>query len=232
MAPPSPDRAVPAPDVRPAGKRASLRDQAYAEIKRRIVTTELKPGEAVTVTDLADALGFGRTPVMQAVDRLMIDGLVEVMPRKGVVVSPVSLTELVEIIEIRLLNEGQAARWAAERASDALVAEMRANLEGLRAATKTRDLEQLIALDRAFHRLITQAAGNSILAEILGNLHDRSSRFWAMSLNVPRHDERVVEQHAAIIEAIAAHDPDRAEKAVRDHAAAFQQNLVSQVLRG
>ncbi len=215
----------------PSGKRVSLRDRAYAEIKRRIVTTELKPGEAVTVTDLADALGFGRTPVIQAVDRLMIDGLVEVMPRKGVVVSPVSLDELVEIIEIRLLNEGQAARWAAERASAALIEEMRANLEGLKAATQARDLEKLIELDRAFHRLITQGAGNSILAEILGNLHDRSSRFWAMSLNVPRHDARVIEQHTAIIEAIAAHDPDRAEQAVRDHAAAFQQNLVSQVLK-
>ena len=213
-------------------KKLSLRDQAYEVIKAKIVSCDLKPGEAVTVTDLAEALGIGRTPVIQAVDRLMVDGLVEVMPRKGVVVSPVSLDELVEIIEVRLLNEGQAARWAAERIQERQVSDLRANLENMAKATKERATERIIALDREFHRLISAAAGNSIMAELLGNLHDRSVRFWTLSLNVPDHNLRVCEQHAEILAALAAHDAERAEAAVRAHISAFKQNLVSNLMGG
>ncbi|MDK3018859.1 GntR family transcriptional regulator [Pseudodonghicola flavimaris] len=211
-------------------KKLSLRDQAYEEIKGRIVSCELKPGEAVTVTELAEALGIGRTPVIQAVDRLMVDGLVEVMPRKGVVVSPVSLDELVDIIEVRLLNECRVARWAAERISDTQIADLNRNLAAMRKATETRNVEQLITLDREFHRLINASAGNAVMAELLGNLHDRSSRFWTLSLNVPDHNKRVCEQHAEIVEALAAHDADRAEKAVYDHITAFRSNLVENML--
>jgi DNA-binding GntR family transcriptional regulator len=232
MPPPRPAApADPAARAAAEGRRVSLRDRAYDSIKHRIITCELRPGEAVTVTDLAETLNLGRTPVIQAVDRLMVDGLVEVMPRKGVVVSPVSLDELVEIIEVRTLNEAQAVRWAAEKAGPAEVAQMRANLAAARAAAAARDLDAMIALDRGFHRLVSAAAGNAILAEFLGNLHDRALRFWFISLRAPDHNARVCDQHAAVIEAIAAQDPDAAEAAMRSHIAAFQTNIVAQVLR-
>lgn len=211
-------------------KKLSLRDQAYEIIKSRIVSCELKPGEAVTVTELAESLGFGRTPVIQAVDRLMVDGLVEVMPRKGVVVSPVSLDELVNIIAVRLLNECETARWAAERIGVSQIEAMKANLDAMVNATAVRDVDQIISLDREFHRLISSCAGNAIMTELLSNLHDRSARFWTLSLNVPEHNKRVCEQHAEIIEALADHDPDKAEKAVRNHITAFKTNLVENLL--
>jgi len=211
-------------------KKASLRDQAYEVIKGRIVSCDLKPGEAITVSELADALGIGRTPVIQAVDRLMIDGLVGVMPRKGVVVSPVSLNQLLDITDVRLLNECRVARWAAERISDDQISEMRRNLGEMEKATEKRDMEQLITLDREFHRLISTAAGNEIMTELLSNLHDRSARFWTLSLNIPDHNKRVCAQHRGIIEALAGHDPDEAEKAVREHITAFKSNLVENLL--
>lgn len=213
------------------GKRKSLRDTAYEEIKRRIVSCELRPGEAVTVTELADELELGRTPVIQAIDRLTVDGLVEVMPRKGVVVSPVSLDDFVEIIEMRLVNEAQAVRWAAEKASRADVAEMEANVDATWRAAHAHDIDQMIALDREFHRAITAAAGNSILSEFLGNLHDKALRFWFISLRAPDHNIRVCEQHALILEGIRAHDPVAAEKAMRDHIASFHSNTTNQILR-
>ena len=218
------------PGAASENKKQSLRDQAYEIIKGQIVSCELKPGEAVTVTELAAALGVGRTPVIQAIDRLMIDGLVEVLPRKGVVVSPVSLDELVEIIDVRLLNECRAARWAAGRASDNQIADMRSNLDAMVKATATREMDRLISLDREFHRLISTCAGNSIMTELLSNLHDRSVRFWTLSLNVPDHNKRVCEQHAAIVSALAEHDEDKAEKAVYDHITAFKTNLVENLL--
>jgi DNA-binding GntR family transcriptional regulator len=221
-------RAVKAPR---AGKRMSLRDQAYEAIKHQIVTCELKPGEPVTVTGLAEALTIGRTPVIQAIDRLTVDGLVRVMPRKGVVVSPVSLNDFVEIIEVRLLNEARAARWAAERAQRTEIAEMKSNLNALRGAAKQGNIDDFIALDRTFHRMISNAARNRLLADILSNLHDRSLRFWFISARVAEHTARVCEEHAAIFEAIRSHDPDAAEKMIQAHISSFHSNAMSQIIR-
>src|SRR5690348_5160813 len=85
-----------------SSKQASLRDLAYEAIKRQIVTSDLRPGEALTVAGIAEALNMGRTPVIQAIDWLTVEGLLVVMPRKGVVVSPVSLDNFIEIVEVRL----------------------------------------------------------------------------------------------------------------------------------
>ncbi|WP_163851769.1 GntR family transcriptional regulator [Pseudooceanicola aestuarii] len=213
------------------GKRESLRGQAYEALKKRILSCDLKPGEAVTVAALAQDMGLGRTPVIQAVDRLMLDGLVEVMPRKGVVVSPVSLEVLIEIIEVRLLNECRAARWASQRITDKQVKALRNNVKAMQKAAAAREVEQLISLDSAFHKLISEAAGNDILAELLENLHDRSLRFWTLSLQVPEHNDRVVDQHSKIVEALANRDADASEEAVREHIAAFQSNIVDRVMR-
>lgn len=212
-------------------RRESLRDLAYEAIKRRILSCELRPGETVTVTELAGALGLGRTPVIQAIDRLAVDGLLEVMPRKGVVVAPVSLDAFVEIVEVRLLNETHAARWAAEKATRADLAEMEENVAASWTAARARDIDALMGLDREFHRIVSRAAGNAVLAEILGNLHDRAMRFWFISLKVPDHNLRVCAQHAAILEAMAAGDPDAAEESMRAHIRAFHANVTGHLLR-
>ncbi|RVU36846.1 GntR family transcriptional regulator [Hwanghaeella grinnelliae] len=216
---------------KPIEKRKSLRDTAYEEIKRRIVSCELRPGEAVTVTELAAELELGRTPVIQAIDRLTVDGLVEVMPRKGVVVSPVSLDDFVENIEMRLINETQAVRWAAEKASRDDIARIRKNVDATWKAANAHDIDAMIALDREFHRSITAAAGNLILSEFLGNLHDKALRFWFISLRAPDHNIRVCEQHAEILAGIKKHDPAAAEKAMREHIASFHANTTNQILR-
>src|SRR5262245_40892958 len=84
---------------------ASLRDAAYDAIKHRIITCAFRPGEYINELQLSSMLKIGRTPVHQALDRLMIEGLVDVIPRKGVIVRPVSLNEVLQIIETRLVNE-------------------------------------------------------------------------------------------------------------------------------
>ncbi|MAN76966.1 MAG: GntR family transcriptional regulator [Rhizobiales bacterium] len=213
--------------MKTVGKRVSLRDTAYDEIRKLIVTCELRPGQPLTVTDLAEALNIGRTPVIQAIDRLAVDGLVDVMPRKGIVVSPVSLDDFMEVIEMRMVNETAAVRWAAERASRAEIAMMEANLAAIWRAAKDRNIEEFISLDRDFHRLITQSASNRILGDVLSSLHDKALRFWFISLKAPDHNIRVCEQHAAVIEGIKSGNLDVAEKAMREHIASFQMNATS-----
>src|SRR5438874_1163895 len=87
--------------------RQSLRDAAYEAIKNRIITCKFKPGECINEASVSALLGYGRTPVHQALDRLMLEEMVEVIPRKGVIVKPVIVHDVMQMIEVRLINETQ-----------------------------------------------------------------------------------------------------------------------------
>jgi DNA-binding GntR family transcriptional regulator len=213
----------------PAGSPASLRDTAYDAIKHRIITCAFKPGEYINELQLSALLKIGRTPVHQALDRLMIEGMVEVIPRKGVIVRPVSLNEVLQIIEVRLINEPFGARLAAEQANDTDLAELAEVLERAKHWAARRNIEKMMLLDREFHLLIARASKNAVLTELLRNLHERSLRFWFISLNAPAQYDAVQNEHAAIWDAIRQRNPDQAELAMRRHIQSFRTN-VSQFL--
>jgi DNA-binding GntR family transcriptional regulator len=220
-------------DAAPARRRrgepvVSLRDTAYEAIKRRIITCDLKPGEVLSEGVLSGELNIGRTPVHQAIDRLAADGLIDVLPRKGIMVKPISLNEIFDIIDVRLVNEAFCVRKVAELAEPADLARLAENLDATWAAAKGRDIETMMNLDRAFHALLAASSRNSLLPDIMGNLHDRSTRLWFISLRSNEHHVRVCEQHAAVVEGIRKQDPDQAEKAIREHIEAFRENIVRQ----
>ena len=202
---------------------ASLRDAAYDAIKHRIITCAFRPGEYINELQLSSMLKIGRTPVHQALDRLMIEGMVDVIPRKGVIVRPVSLNEVLQIIETRLVNETYCSRLAAERANNSDV------LKRTKHWTSMRNVENMMLLDREFHLLVARAAKNDVLMELLRSLHERSLRFWFISLNAPAQYESVHDQHHAIFAAIQQRDPDKSEAAMRAHIESFRAN-VSQFL--
>lgn len=214
----------------PGRKRLkSLRETAYDAIRHSIITCELRPGEVLSEAEISASLGLGRTPVHQALARLMVEGLIEVLPRKGVVVRPVSLDEILDIIDVRLINEGYCVRRAAQMADASDIALLERNVEAMKSAMAAADTEELMRLDQEFHVTLSRIARNTILAELLRNLHDRSLRFWFISLRAPDHHERVLMQHEAVLDAIRARDADRAEREMREHIDAFRINLTRQL---
>ena len=206
---------------------SSLLETAYEQIKQHITACEFRPGDYLNEAELSSQLGIGRTPVHQAIDRLMMEGLVQVMPRKGIIVTPVSLDSVVQTIEVRLLNECCCARLAAERANEEDIRILDDIFARAEAELPRRSSERLMRLDREFHGAIAQSSRNAVLADVLGRLHDKSLRFWILSLNTPGHHARVHAQHRAIIDGIRAHDPLAAEQAMRDHIEDFRRNLLS-----
>jgi DNA-binding GntR family transcriptional regulator len=218
---------------RPASREAavqpeaasSLRDAAYDAIKHRVITCAFRPGEYINELQLSTLLKIGRTPVHQALDRLMVEGMVEVIPRKGVIVKPVSLNEVLQIIEVRLINEPFGARIAAEQANDADLNELADVIARARHWASLRNVENLMLLDREFHFLIARATKNDVMSELLRNLHERSLRFWFLSLNAPKQYEKVQDEHAAILDAIRKRDPDKAEAAMRRHIESFRTSV-------
>jgi DNA-binding GntR family transcriptional regulator len=188
--------------------RLSLRDQAYDSIKRRIITMRYRPGAYLNEARISDDLSIGRTPVRQALERLRLEGMVDIMPRKGVIVRPVSLEEVLELIEIRLVNEPYCAALAAQRVTSLEITALQSVLVCTDQHIATHDLETLMDLDREFHGGISRAARNRVLGELLLQLHERSLRFWFITLNDRHHLLQVRREHGNILQAIAVRDAE------------------------
>lgn len=209
--------------------RQSLRDAAYEAIKHRIITCAFKPGECINEASVSELLGLGRTPVHQAIDRLMLEEMVDVIPRKGVIVKPVILQDVMQMIEVRMVNETQCARLAAARAEESHIEQMSAVLGKASRAIDKQDIHSLMELDREFHLLLASASKNFELAEIIRRLNERSLRFWFISFTTPDHHQSFQRQHETLFEAVRRHDADAAEDAMRIHIEAFRKSVVRQL---
>lgn len=219
------DQLQPGSSARP--RRVSLVDQAYDAIKHRITTVAYAPGAALNEMQVSEELGIGRTPVHQALHRLAQEGLVDVLPRKGVMVRPVSLDEIAHIIEVRLVNEPYCAAQAARRATQASLEEPKKILEAAQFELDIGNgVGELMRLDRRFHAWISATAGNPVLAEIVKQLQDRAARFWFLSLSESEHPWRVQEEHTEILRAIAARDETRAAEKARIHIESFRNTIL------
>jgi DNA-binding GntR family transcriptional regulator len=220
--------AVPAPAVPPgkASSGAALRELAYAEIKRRIISCEFRPGEAINEAQVGALLGLGRTPVHQALHRLESDGLVTILPRKGVLVAPLSLNDVLDMIEVRLSNELLCVTLAAERAHASDIQAMRDIVQRSAILLEQRDINGLMALDLKFHTAISAASRNRVLAELLRGLHEKQARFWFLSLQDPVHLANVYEEHMAVLDALERRDIPGAREAIRTHIDEFRKNII------
>ncbi|MBE9606930.1 GntR family transcriptional regulator [Acetobacteraceae bacterium H6797] len=204
----------------------SLQEQAYRAIRARIVTCRIPPGSILNEGQVASMIGLGRTPVHQAFDRLRLEGLVTVQPRRGVMVRGIELGEMLEIIEARLVNECHVAGLAAMRATPADIAALEENLLRSGGATGVKDTERLMLLEQEFHGLIADMAGNEVLATFLANLRDRAIRFWYVASGREPHRQLVVAQHADIVQAIARADRAGAEAAMARHLEDLRQSVL------
>ena len=198
----------------------SFADRAYYAIRELIVTLELAPGAVVREPELTERLGIGRTPVREALRRLAQERLVEVFPRRGMFVTKVDVRDLARLCEVRLALEPEAARLAAERATQADLAELRAVLTELDVRRK-RDPRALIDLDERIHRAIYHASHNPYLAETLEQYYAHALRIWMVAL--ARTDiGAAVGGHHAVLEAVVRGDGARAAGLMREHVESFE----------
>ncbi|GKT17946.1 GntR family transcriptional regulator [Acidovorax sp. SUPP2522] len=207
------------------GGGAQLREQAYADIKRRIIACELAPGAQINEGALGTLLGLGRTPIHQALHRLEMEGLVTILPRKGIVVAPLSLDEVLDMIEVRACNETLCVRLAAERVRPAELAAMRHLLDEAPALLAAHDVPALMALDLRFHSAISAAARNTVLADLLRRLHEQQARFWFLTLSEAGHSVRIHDEHQDILAALERHDPDAGAAAMQRHIDDFRRAI-------
>jgi DNA-binding GntR family transcriptional regulator len=201
-------------------------DRAYQQLKRMIVTLELDPGANIDERELMSRLEIGRTPLREAVARLVSERLILHTPRKGAWVSPLSITDLQQMLEARAALDALVARRAATLVNDEDRASLRTFLED--AAKSPFDLEhnvELVELDFALHSRIAKISGNSYLASFSDQVNSAMLRYWHLA---GRSDQALVTwsgRHIDLIEAITSGDPDWAEAAARKHVSQLRDNL-------
>jgi DNA-binding GntR family transcriptional regulator len=203
----------------------SLQQQIHDRLLGRILRRELEPGERISPPEIAAALGVSITPVRDAVNQMAAEGLVTVTPRRGTIVSPVSVRDIEELYEIRLMIEPQAAELAAGRASPAEIARMQELAEQLESgppsgATGVDDLETYlreIELDAELHAAVVRAARNLRLNALYDGLRTHVLIARAVFPRLYRGQPHRRGEHQRIVDAIASHDGAAARDAMAAH---------------
>ncbi len=197
--------------------RRKVTDWVYEELKSAIVDLRLAPGDPLREAALAEQLGVSKTPIREALTRLEQEGLVETTSFKGAMVSGYSRQDLIEIYELRELLENAAARAAAESMSDADRDRLHRICRESRKLKKGNDAAGLAALISEFDDVLFDQVGNSRIRALIENLRAHLTRIGQLTAEIPGRIEASVDEHEKILEAIAARDPELAERQMSRH---------------
>jgi DNA-binding GntR family transcriptional regulator len=188
-------------------------DKAYAQIEEMIVTLQLPPGTVLSELVLTNRLGIGRTPIREALQRLSRDGLVSILPRRGVLVSDIDIRAQLRVLEVRRELDRLIARYAAIRATQEERAQFSALAASMRQAADKVDDIAFMRLDKKFNILLSSVARNEFATRAIGLIHGLSRRFWYQHYKQTADLPLAARLHAEVAEAVAAQAPDIAATA-------------------
>jgi DNA-binding GntR family transcriptional regulator len=211
----------------PAQPPALLAQRAYEELRDRLVTLRIKPGEPLDEDQIGRELQMGRTPIREAIKRLALENLVSVFPRRGTFAAEINIKDLAHITDVRKVLEGRAAHLAAERLTDARRRELDALIAELRANRGSDDMTALMVLDTRVHRFIYQASDNPFLEETLYRYFNLSLRIWYLVIDRLPHMFQRVHEHEEMLQAIANRDAELAQDIITEHIATFESEIRS-----
>jgi DNA-binding GntR family transcriptional regulator len=197
--------------------RRKVTDWVYEEIRQAIIDLRLKPGEPLREATIAEQLGVSKTPVREALARLEQEGLVETTSFKGALVSGYSSEDLLDIYELRELLEGAAARAAAESGSPAALEQLVSLVTRSRELRAQGDVGELARLLGEFDTAVYEQVANRRIRALIENLQAHLARIGKLTEDIPGRVEASVEEHAKIVDAIAARHPGEAERLMRVH---------------
>ncbi|MFC0008355.1 GntR family transcriptional regulator [Devosia nitrariae] len=188
---------------------------AYLAIEAKIVLLEFRPGAMLTEKTIIEAVGFGRTPVREALQRLHLEGLVEIHPRLGIKIAEIRPEDYPRAIEPRLTLEPLLARSAARYAGPHDREIITASAQRMVDAAQRNDVSAFLWEDKVLDAAISSAAANSFLPRALSPLEAHSRRFWYHYHGADGVVE-CAEHHVAACKAIVSGDPERASAAMRE----------------
>ena len=194
-----------------------LRDVVFNTLRRAILRGELKPCERLMEIQLANKLGVSRTPIREAIRKLELEGLVLMVPRKGAEVAEITEKNLRDVLEVRCALEELAVQLACDRIDPERMQQLLDAAAHFRDILGTADITELGEADEAFHDVIFQATDNRRLIQLLNNLREQMYRYRIEYLKKKECYPQLLEEHAAIIQAIREHDKAKATEITVQH---------------
>jgi DNA-binding GntR family transcriptional regulator len=189
----------------------------YEKLRDAITSGDLQPSQRLVEAELSETFGLSRAAVRTALVRLEQDGLVSHERHRGAKVRLVTEEEAVEILEARAALESVAVRSAALNATKADVTELRDLLAQMKALLKDGDLLRVSDVNARLHRRLLEISRNQTAIRLTSTLNSQLVRFQFRTILAPGRAPRSLAEHTAVVDAVAAHDPDAAERAMRTH---------------
>jgi DNA-binding GntR family transcriptional regulator len=205
---------------------SSKRDQVVEVLREAILAGELLPGERVVESRIAKQLGISQAPVREALALLERQGLVVKVHNRGTFVSRLHARELRELFTLRAVLDAFSARLAAERATDLDIKGLRGMLTRMRTAEATSDLAKLTEAHLQLHEAIYRISGHELLTDIFAQIHPRMALALTFAENLFSAEGHETDCHEPLIEALARHDPDEAERIARELATGWIDQVV------
>jgi GntR family transcriptional regulator, rspAB operon transcriptional repressor len=204
-----------------------LRENVYESLRSDILSCRLAPGDDMREQELAERYAVSRQPVREALARLAREHLVTVQPRQGYRVNPISLSDARDLLRFRAALEPACVAEAIENAPDAVLK----RLDQFRSFSG--DHEAFIAYNRAFHTALANASGNRRMAAALRDLIEQADRLVRVSIaNLRGHNPaKLVDEHAALIEALQQRDRRTALRLIKDHISQTEKRVLPALKR-
>ncbi len=192
--------------------------QLYSELRAKILTLQLKPGDAISESELALASGVSRTPARQVIKQLVGENLLVAFSSRGTYVSKIDAARLKDALLIRRLLEPHLAReCASARDRDRLVADLRSVLKEQHSALKAGTVDKAYKIDAAFHKTIATCAGGALVWQTLRQARTEADRLHTLSRNRENSLQNALRQHRKIVDAIEAGDAEGSFQAMHHH---------------
>lgn len=203
----------------PTSKQSPLResDRIESELRRLILTLELEPGLAISESSLMKQYNWGRTPLREAFQRLAEQSLLQIVPRQGVVVTPLSVFDFVEVMDAMSMVIGTAAGLACKRLTDEQLKQLDQLVEKGDSAAASGDLEKVADLDYKFHRILAEATGNRYLRDYLTHLHRVATRFNFAAWKRDQDTNASLEEHRQLAALFHQRAAEQVKKTMFEH---------------
>jgi DNA-binding GntR family transcriptional regulator len=194
-----------------------LNQKVYRILKAEIIEGSLKPGTKLLENNIAKQLGISRTPLREALRELAAEGFVKMNPNQAVVVSNASVEDVQEVLQIRGVLEGLAARLATKMINKEEIKELEKYQKRMEYYTNKDDVLAFSEMDAEFHELILNICGNNRLIQIRKNLSDQAHRYRIRSLSVPGRLKYSLKEHQEVVEALKRKDAEQADRLSQKH---------------
>lgn len=205
------------PDIRIRDNYQRIQDLVFTTLRDEILSGKLRPKEKLNTNKLAKRLGVSRTPIREALNRLISVGLVETLPHRGIYIRNLSIEEIIELYYIRAALEGIAARLAVRNLTEDDIDQLLQYCDGMESQHGMGDYQKLLEINFLFHETIYKATQSPQLQDLLFQYYNRSRPYRTLGLELPGRYKEIFDEHRQLVAALASGDIERADFCAREH---------------